>query len=94
MQTKIIFDGETVIEYLYRLLDDEDGTLVVDIPNDVDAAKATEMTLQRFTRALLYLKGKGYIDGDTSYAPASHGGTKRRITITSNGIDYVEKGLI
>lgn len=94
MQTKIIFDGETVMEYLYGLLSDDDGTLVVDISNDIDAAKAAGMTHQRFVRALRYLEGKGYVEGDTSYAPASNGGIKRHIAITSNGIDYVEKGLI
>lgn len=88
---KIREHAETVLSNLYDMVVNGDGTLSVEIANDMKEAESSHMTYEEFCRALAYLVSKGYITGSVSYIPHAAADHKRVYTMTAAGIDHIER---
>lgn len=88
---KISTQADIILSNLYDMVVNGDGTLMVEIENDIEEAAASHMTYEEFCRALAYLVSKGYITGGVSYNPHTEPGDhKRTFTLTAAGIDHIE----
>jgi len=91
VEVKIRTQADIILSNLYDMMVNGDGTLTVEIVNDIEEAAANHMTYEEFCRALAYLVNKGYITGSVSYNPhAEAGDHKRTFTLTAAGIDHIE----